>query len=475
MRKIILLALCFLCIFNQSVFSINEESIDEDMTATESADRTAYDAVKGAFFGVSEALFCNTLIMVNNIVFNSLTGMATWAKPSSEALRKNLTRSWEWEDTDGYLVNFFGHPYQGSTYFSAGRVNGFTFYESVLLSAFGSSSWETFFESNHASINDAIITTVGSMSVGEIIYRLFLEARAADLPGFVGLLINPLAAFHYWLGRQTPPSHGRNLYQLEFRFAPGFAQTEYTVSGMDEKLYSFLGLYGNVSITAVYGNPFEQDSRVPFNHFEMFFNFGLDFFKYNSMRFISDGYLFSFSPVYTKTDTLSSGLTLNLDFVSLGASGNQDSTLDQFSNALDWTVKYQHIFPRNTIIRAKAHAGFTFMGASKYYSPPRKRDLKNYGYGFNAKLFFNLENEKFGRLETGIYGYMLLPYPGTSKLSASSKTYWFYSEATYSHYIGRHLSLGVTDLFGIERGFYGEFPDTSKFNNEVKIFLAWNM
>ena len=80
------------------------------------------------------------------------------------------------------LVNQFGHPYQGNNYFNVGRANGLNFYESAALTAFGSSTWEYFGETNHASLNDFINTTLGGIALGEAFHRaawLIRDTRAS--------------------------------------------------------------------------------------------------------------------------------------------------------------------------------------------------------------------------------------------------------------------------------------------------------
>ena len=55
----------------------------------------------------------------------------------------NIKSGFEWDD-DPFGVNQFGHPYQGSNYFNAGRAHGMTFWKSSALAAFGAASWELF-------------------------------------------------------------------------------------------------------------------------------------------------------------------------------------------------------------------------------------------------------------------------------------------------------------------------------------------
>ena len=82
----------------------------------------------------------------------------------------NMKAGFEW-DANPFLVNQFGHPYQGNNYFNAGRANGLSFWESAALTAFGSGTWEYFGETNSASFNDLINTTLGGIALGEMFHR----------------------------------------------------------------------------------------------------------------------------------------------------------------------------------------------------------------------------------------------------------------------------------------------------------------
>ena len=82
----------------------------------------------------------------------------------------NMQQGWVW-DLDDFAVNQIGHPYQGNNYFNAGRANGLSFYESAAVTAFGSATWEFFGETNHASLNDFINTTLGGITLGEMFHR----------------------------------------------------------------------------------------------------------------------------------------------------------------------------------------------------------------------------------------------------------------------------------------------------------------
>ena len=81
-----------------------------------------------------------------------------------------MEQGWVW-DLDDFVVNQFGHPYQGSNYFTTGRANGLSFRESAAVTAFGSATWEYYGETNSPSLNDLINTTLGGIALGEMFHR----------------------------------------------------------------------------------------------------------------------------------------------------------------------------------------------------------------------------------------------------------------------------------------------------------------
>ena len=409
------------------------------------------------------------------VFYNSVIKQEPWAKPSAESIRKNFSRPWNWEDTDGFKVNNIGHPIQGSIYYNAGRVNGFNFYQSAFFSALGSFTWEAFGESNGASMNDVITTVAGSMSIGEMVYRLYREVCTAGVPAIFPFFFNPMAGIHQLITGWKPYTPSRNIYQFQTFLGTSYAFTDSSISTSDQELFSLRGFFGDVGFAIIYGNPFEQESRTPYEHFEFVMSLGIGP-NYMGIRLISDGYLFSFSPVYTDTDMMSTGLSLNFDFVSEGEYSIFDGTVDQFSNALDWTVKYQHLFSPNAAFQEKLHAGFTFMGVSEYYSPDtKKKDIKNYGYGLNIKNSASFEEKNLGKFGVDVFYYVLWSYPETSALSQAVIN-WLFVDVTYSRFLTKYLSLGLTGSLAYEWGFFNRsgFPDTQRSNHTVKLFFAWN-
>ena len=428
------------------------------------------DTLVHGLIGSGETLLSNGIFMVADMIYGF-----SWAFPTVASIRANFSSPWDWEDTDDFVVNHIGHPYHGSLYFNSGRVNGFSFYGSLFFSVLGSFTWETIAETNRASTNDFIATVAGSLSTGEMLYRLFAEAYSAGIPLPLAFFINPVAGFHSLVTGWKPPKASGNLNCLQVYLGMGFAETHYSVSVAQEEVFSFRGPFADIGVKVVYGSPFDQNSHIPFRQFELALSLGMNPGAYSNFRVISDGYLFSFSPIYTDKNSMSTGLSLHLDFACLGKFSLQDSTINQYSDALDWTVKYQHLFSTHTALQIKTHTGLTFWGASKYYSPDTEVDeLNNYGFGFNSKNFFSLENKRLGGLEFDVLLYALWTCPGTTVFS-NGTVLWVFSELTYSYPVSEHIYIGITRSSVGEQGSFSGFPDTRKRNNSTKLFVAWNL
>jgi hypothetical protein len=112
---------------------------------------------------------------------NLIRGQDT-AKITPETWWINMKRGWEW-DLDDFAVNQIGHPYQGNNYFTTGRANGLNFWESAAMTAFGSGTWEYFGETNQASLNDFINTTLGGIALGEMFHRTAWLVRNTKATG----------------------------------------------------------------------------------------------------------------------------------------------------------------------------------------------------------------------------------------------------------------------------------------------------
>ena len=465
MRKIslvILLSFVLVCL-PTNVFS-------EDLQWDASHINGFGDTLKYGLIGSGEAVLSNAILSVFNIYF----AKASWAKPTAYSIKRNFTTPWDWPDGDRFLVNQAGHSYQGALYNTAGRVNGFGFYGSIFFSALGSFTWEVFGESLRAAGNDLAVTTFASLSLGEMLYRLYVEASVRGVPRPLTFLIDPMASFHHLVTGEKPPAAGKNIYQFQSFVGVGYARLHNTFSGDIKEKISFTSLFPEIGIKVIYGNPYEQDTWVPYRQFDLFLSVALNPGRYHELKLVSDGYLFSFSPVYSDTDKMSTGLSLQFDLVAEERMYKQKAAINNYSNALDWTIKYQHLFSDDMTINVKLHGGFTFLGASEHEYLSMAR-IFNLAYGINAKRSYCFEFDKRNSLELERLFYMMWTYPGTSP-EPPGTVLSSYNYLTYSHFVTENISLCLTGSYILERSSFDDgHPDTHKTNKAVKLFAAWNL
>ena len=473
--RLLLLCLLLLVISPALVFSYARETKrDWDVCQHD----TFGDVMRSGFNASWQALlFHNHLLMRINQIYGF-----SWAFPTFETIRYNVTTNWYWETGGGFLNNQFNHPYQGSQYFTAGRINGFCYFSSLFFAALGSYTWETMYATLRPSINDFITTAIGGpLVLGEILFRLYVEAYAAGVPLPLLLLINPLAGLTQFVTGWTPPDTGRHLYRLQFYFGSSFSRINYTVQGNQQELFSFTGGTVNIGTRIIYGNPFFQETWVPFRHFEMAVSAGVNPLNPNEyvfLRFNGEGYVFAFSPIQTGTTAMSTGLAIHMDYFQMGefegAGSPNYSTINLSSHALGWTTKYRNLFPRGTALDLRLHGGFTFFGITSFFCPEAERKFQNYNYGISTRIVFGLERERRFRFDVNMYHFFFWTYPGTTALSRGF-VFAQFIDISYQHFVSANISLGLTYSLSMEHGTFRGFPNTRKRDNTVKLFVAWNM
>jgi hypothetical protein len=226
---------------------------------------------------VGRSLFQTTMINVFYEAANLIRGQVT-ARITPKTWWSNMENGWVW-DLDDFTVNQIGHPYQGNNYFTSGRANGLSFYESSALTAFGSATWEYFGETNKASLNDFINTTVGGIALGEMFHRAAWLVRNPRATGR-GRLWSEIGA------AALDPVTGYN----RFRTGDASRVTDKPADVVPSALGGFasLGVLWRGSETRVvdaagdpflevdllYGEPDKGRSRLPYDAFSVKLRFG---------------------------------------------------------------------------------------------------------------------------------------------------------------------------------------------------------
>ena len=467
-------------VFSQNIFSEPENEISWDLAVT----RGFGSALLHGLIATAELMVPNYALMY----FNQLYGFY-WAHVSFDSIRENLAipGRWYWEYGDAFITNQVGHPYQGGLYVSAGRVNGFGFYESLFFGLLGSYHYEVFSATISPGVNDLIYTSVGGLVYGEILYRMYIEAHSRGVPAFLTFLINPIAGLHRLITPWEPPYTASSLHYMRFSLGSGYGHTSYKIDTHGDR-FSFDGFFGNLALKIIYGDPFQQETNRPYRHFEFQVGVGMNPGNYSDYRFTSDAYLMSFSPIQTERSKLSTGLSFSMDYFqlgefTLGEFGPPDSTINHASLTLGWSVKNQFQLSDNIILESKYLLGINLLGVSQFNHPDipwvtqagiLRHEFKNYGYGLTSRGSLTLIPFHQSRFEIDLYHYAMWTYPGTSPRIDSGFIFWQFIEISYIYNIYRNISLGVNCLLSLELGFFPGVPDTSKVNNSFKLFMAWN-
>lgn len=201
-----------------------------------------------------------------------------YARISFRTVGKNLSPgSWSW-DGDGFTTNQFGHPYHGSLFFNAFRVNGYGFWQSSYAVFAGSYLWETFAENQAPAPNDFINTGFGGIIMGEMTYRLSnmivnnrrrgFRRQASEVLAFI---INPMngisrVADGKW-GKITANSVQRDSSKMYTEFDIGLRKYRFNNGNGN------FGLYAHLKF--LYGSPYEN-YKTPFSNIYINTEFGRD-------------------------------------------------------------------------------------------------------------------------------------------------------------------------------------------------------
>ena len=190
-----------------------------------------------------------------------------------------MQQGWVW-DLDDFMVNQLGHPYQGNNYFNTGRSNGLSFWESAGVTAFGSGTWEYFGETNHASLNDLINTTLGGIALGEMFHRTAWLVRDTRKTGG-GRLASEIAA------TALDPITGVNRFitgdssrvsDKPAEFVPtqlrGHAALGALWRGTNTRAVSSNAGEPFLEVDLLYGDPTVGRTRTPYDAFDVSLRFG---------------------------------------------------------------------------------------------------------------------------------------------------------------------------------------------------------
>jgi hypothetical protein len=373
-----------------------------------------------------------------------------WANVSSTSWWRNLSSGWEY-DGDNFETNNFAHPYHGALFFSAGRTNGYDFWESTVWSLAGSAIWETFGETYRPAFNDWIYTGVGGANLGEITYRLSSLVTDNTASGsdrvwseIFGTLINPVRGFN----RAISGEMGQNFPNPEWSRPDDFLITfdggTRTMDKNGDKNFRDKELEGLFRMAIEYGNPYKV--KKPFEYFGISLSYASGLPHLTQLN--STGFLFGYELEKNKHR-----FDVNLDF-------NYDNLIKEEITPTDTSYKgllfgsaqlYPHIlskFPIGEKTNIITHIGINtvLMSATPddYF-----RDVEGRGYDFGPGVGLRL----YASIKNGIWNYVSLLY--------YSQWLWTQSQPDNSKH---HIHFLILEA---------QYPFTSYFSFGVSAGLYW--
>jgi len=422
------------------------------------------DALYAAIGVTSTNLFLNYGNRLANASFANLTFQDIWDNIYADP-------DWMWEDGDRFHVNQIGHAYLGAAYFASARVNGFNFYQSIPAVFLGGVMWEMIFEPE-PSYNDVVSTTISGMAFGEMLYRLFLEVDSSPSFGakIGGFFLSPTSS-HNKIYNRAGESGGGNIYDLTLKLGAEKSFAFFPKHEEHEKSWKYPG--GHIDVNVVYGDPFIQQSKKPYDHFELFTGFTMNNASYHA-TIISDGYLYSINPTDTEKKSTSTGLSMHFDFFDASNDLKDNvgyGNIPFCSNAIGWTLKHIYNFSEKSHLEIKTHVNAILWGASMYDGDFSKTDywvnMKDthcsFGVGENVKLSFSLVHKKVGRLDINAYGYHIFAIPVT-KDHSKGNVFFLYSSLSYDFPFKERVGLGIKETFW---GLFGIYDLTENVNRKL--------
>ncbi len=200
-----------------------------------------------------------------------------YAKTGPSYWKRNYREGWKWDDNH-FAINFFGHPYQGSMYYSSARSAGYGFYESYFFTLTGSYIWEMFCETEYPAPNDLIATSVGGTIYGEMLYRISTRALAKPdagvLENIFAFAASPFAYIQEWVNGPSPTNPGYApmewsvLAGVGRRFGNEYRYDQDADDRSDNDWNSPSVFYG---LNLAYGRP-DRKIRQPFEYFTFSFS-----------------------------------------------------------------------------------------------------------------------------------------------------------------------------------------------------------
>lgn len=425
------------------------------------------------------------MLLSNGVIysFNRYVSRAGYSMVNWNTIKEHITVRGEEFDHDWYWTNFVLHPYQGALPYMAARNCNLSWWESTLIANLGSILWEYAGERDDPSINDFIYTPIGAIAVGEMFYRLSLEAQSYGMT-WLSILLNPQRLYtDFVLGRRPQGPDGR-IYSLSTKTGFGLASAA-TWLGSCKTPELFPGMM-MFEFDAVYSDPYGHESDSPYSQFDFEFGAaigagsGYDVDNYGGMIHF-DIHVFSNGVMYSKAidcgenkDT-TLGIILEYDFMW--------HSFMEFSDLAPGIAIKQRIRKPTYDFEWQSHLDVMIIGSSDFYHLTRGivkpdglyRDY-GFGWGFEAVEKGRWKFQNGLTLDGTIHGYAVYK-PEFQKQDCDDSGWDFFAfiDLSAEYKLSKRISIGISDEIFLKQTNYKKFTDYFSVINTFNIYGRFRM
>lgn len=406
-----------------------------------------------------------TLIEVGSVVagvwaYDNYLMQEPWADIGTNSVKKNFEHGFEW-DSGKFDMNQFAHPYHGNIYFTAARSNGLSFYQAIPYTLGGSLTWELFMERHYPSINDMIMTTMGGVAMGEVLFRLsnyFIDESSYGVERFARetatTILSPMNGLNRWLDGRMGIHSGYSFSDSPITFKLSLGGNGEWRKQYNEKMEA----HTHIGVMIEYNDLIQgKKQRNPYDYFKV--HVAMSSSKDSRVAMINEIGMIRGYEVEKKNTTYIFGLFQHYDYM--------DNNIIMLSSvSLGPGVELYSKFRNSKYVKLNFHLqGIALGGTSSDYNP--KNMDYNMGTGFAG--FSNLELGKEDCLKVGFYGknYWMKNIkgePGVEKIWIGS----VYAGVP----LYKALRYNAEYMYYNRNGEYENLPDTSQYTDILRTYIS---
>ena len=402
---------------------------------------------------------------------------------------ENIEHGFEFDDNE-FKTNQLIHPFNGATYFNAARANGIGFWGSSVMALAGAFLWECCGESQPMSWNDMVSTGLGGISRGEVSYRLASLILDNTKSGkgriwreIAAAPVNPVGQFNRFVSGRATRVQGNPEDPYDWRPPNLVLQlaTGVRVIGQGESISENTNYYGFVEFDVLFGSPFENERRKPFDRFDTGFQLNLgDKTRMGRVQIRGDLWSKPLGGGDGGRVNHALAITQDFDYVDNEAYeyGGQSFGLTFYSRFGTGKTRLATRVVGYGVAMAAVNADYSYLA-----DIPNPRQLRNYDYGPGVGAGFEMLVNRSGRpLAVLGYRYTLIDVKNGSLYNPDGTS--GSSAAHHVHRASLRAVVPVTNRIGIGADailFYRdsrydspELEDKTQRNPELRLSVVWN-